>query len=71
MLTAVGRDADLSAGTDKGRKSSMRADRTEIEEHSESMKWEESCMRLKYWILKGFGGDALRGDTRSHPEHDG
>ena len=26
---------------------------------------------LGYQVTKAFGGDALRGNTRSHPEHDG
>ena len=26
---------------------------------------------MGYQVTKAFGGDALRGNTRSHPEHDG
>ena len=29
------------------------------------------CLLLGYQVTKLFGGDALRGNTRSHPEHDG
>ena len=29
------------------------------------------CLLLGYQVTKAFGGDALRGNTRSHPEHDG
>ena len=49
----------------------MRADRAEIGERSEPMKSEQNCTRYSKKITKYFGDDALRGDTRSHPEHDG
>ena len=29
------------------------------------------CLLVGYQVTKAFGGDALRGNTRSHPEHDG
>ena len=32
----------------------------------------ESCvLLLSYQVLKASGGDALWGNTRTHPEHDG
>ena len=31
----------------------------------------ESCARVVKQNTESFGGDALGGNTRSHPEHDG